>query len=77
MAVVNAPILGSFQRPSDRHCDRKDHVWQEQPGRWKCCLCGAVVADRPPPAYPTPVLWLPDRFEWLTEPEKRLCPRKD
>ena len=71
------PPRRKFQCAGDVPVDRTDHVWfvpPDGPRRFKCCLCGAVVADGDPPAYPTPRDWLPKAIEELDDGERVLCP---
>ena len=63
----------AFQKPNSRHPDRKDHIWFRTGEVWKCCLCGAVTASKPPD-YPTPEDWMPLYYQGLTDKERQLCP---
>lgn len=71
MKGVPYQTVGQPGRP-----DRSDHVWFATGTRFKCCLCGAVCFE--PPPYPTPLHWVPPRFELpLTPEELLLCPREE
>lgn len=62
------------QTPEWDKLDRKDHIWTKLTDKmWKCCLCGAVTCA--PPAYPSPVRWTPERYEGLTDEERRMVRR--
>ncbi len=61
-----------YQTVTTRSPNRADHVWLIKPTGARCVLCGAVC-DKPP-LFPTPVDWLPDRYELLTPEDRKLCP---
>jgi hypothetical protein len=48
------------------------HVWQLRGTDYKCVTCGAITKS--PPKRDEEEDWLPERFEPLTEEEKKLCP---
>ena len=54
--------------------DRKDHIWIKLGDAYKCALCGAVTRKLPP--FPTPLVWLPERYEKLTPEEREMAPFK-
>lgn len=58
-----------FQTVKQRQAiDRSAHVWvRRENGEWRCCICGGVTR-RPTDDE------LPERFEPLTDEERRLCP---
>ena len=60
--------------PLDMTLDRMDHVWSKRKGMryWRCVLCGAC-ADCPPP-YPTSLFYTPDRYDKLTDEDRKLSP---
>jgi hypothetical protein len=62
-----------WQTPGRYNLDRKDHVWLQAGGRWKCVLCGAICAG-PPPEYPTRFNWQPSGYEPLTAEERGQAP---
>jgi hypothetical protein len=63
-----------YQTPKTPKMSRADHVWVERRGGgYKCCLCGAVTDERPPP-FPTAKDWMPVKFDKLTAQERELAP---
>ena len=66
-----------FQHIGLKVVDRGDHVWFRIRGKpFKCCICGAITGQVPPPDYPTASEWEPDRYERLTDGERGLCKNK-
>lgn len=61
-----------FQKAGKKSLNRSDHVWMEQRGGYKCCLCGAICVI--PPDYPTPHDWMPNKYEQLTRDERDKAP---
>lgn len=53
--------------------DRTDHVWVGRGDGYLCVLCGGVTAG-PPPGYPTPAGFVPERFVRLTKLDRARCP---
>ncbi len=68
--------MSRFQVVGQKLLDRAGrHVWCKlADGRklFKCVLCGALA--KKPPNFEQEEDWVPERYEPLTDEERRLCP---
>ena len=70
---LSTELRRPHQKVGDTAVDYSEHLWQAQPERWKCLTCGAITKTIPP-EVPTPVDWLPERYEKVTKDERALVP---